>query len=332
MTNEEKAAILLLTLEEDQAAQVMKNLNPSEIRRLGKHMSRVSTISSKDAQNVAKEFCDMARDRGGILTVKDEVTKNIVIKALGPEKAGSVVSAIEDEKDKYAVNPVFEKLRDIDPKVLAGFTKLEHPQTIALIMAHLKPEQAAEILEHYSPEMQLEIVRRMSYLKSVPQDVIEDVAKTLETEIIIGVGSDRELGGIRLMAEVLNRMNRTSENNIITALDSADPELASEIRGLMFTFDDVLKLDDKSMQELLREISSEDLARALKVVDEEARQKVFKNMSRRGADMLKEDIEMMPPTRLSDVERSQRVILDITKRLEAEGRIVLQREEGDEFV
>ncbi len=332
MNNEEKAAILLLSLNEELAAEVMKNLRAAEVRRVSMYMSRITSISSKEVQSVAKEFCDLAKEKGGIQSVKEDVAKNIVIKALGAEKAGSIITALNDEKEKFNENPIFEKLRDIDPKLLIDFTKMEHPQTIALILAHLRPEQAAEIMDSLGPEMQIEIVRRMATLKSVPLDLIEDVAQTLEDEIIVGASSDKEVGGVRLMAEILNRMNRTSESAIISSLDGSDPELAAEIRGLMFTFDDILKLDDRSMQELLREVASEDLSKALKVIDAEGREKVFKNMSKRGADMLKEDIDMMPPIRLSDVEKSQRAILDICKRLEAEGRIQLSREGGDEFV
>ncbi|HTZ38871.1 MAG TPA: flagellar motor switch protein FliG [Syntrophales bacterium] len=332
MNNEEKAAILLLSLNEELAAEVMKNLRASEVRRISMYMSRITSLSSKDVQSVAREFCDLAKEKGGIQSVKEDVAKNIVIKALGAEQAGSIITALNDEKEKFNENPIFEKLRDIDPKLLMDFTKMEHPQTIALILAHLRPEQAAEIMDSLGPEMQIEIVRRMATLKSVPMDLIEDVAQTLEDEIIVGASSEKEVGGVRLMAEILNRMNRTSESAIISSLDGTDPELAAEIRGFMFTFDDILKLDDRSMQELLREVASEDLSKALKVIDAEGREKVFKNMSKRGADMLKEDIDMMPPIRLSDVERSQRVILDICKRLEAEGRIQLSREGGDEFV
>ncbi|HET6489522.1 MAG TPA: flagellar motor switch protein FliG [Syntrophales bacterium] len=332
MNNEEKAAILLLSLNEEQAAEVMKNLRSSEVRRISKYMSRITSISSKDVQVVAKEFCDLAKEKGGIQSVKEDVAKNIVMRALGPEQAGSIITALDDEKEKFNENPIFEKLRDIDPKLLTDFTKMEHPQTIALILAHLRPEQAAEIMDSLGPEMQIEIVRRMSSLKSVPMELIEDVAQTLEDEIITGASNEKEVGGVKLMADILNRMNRTSESAIISSLDSSDPELAAEIRGLMFTFDDILKLDDRSMQELLREVASEDLSKALKVIDAEGREKVFKNMSKRGADMLKEDIDMMPPIRLSDVEKSQRAILDICKRLEAEGRIQLSREGGDEFV
>ena len=332
MNNEEKAAILLLSLNEELAAEVMKNLRASEVRRISKYMSRITSISSKDVQVVAKEFCDLAKDKGGIQSVKEDVAKNIVMKALGPEQAGSIITALNDEKEKFNENPIFEKLRDIDPKLLMDFTKMEHPQTVALILAHLRPEQAAEIMDSLGPEMQIEIVRRMSSLKSVPMELIEDVAQTLEDEIITGASNEKEVGGVKLMADILNRMNRTSESAIISSLDGSDPELAAEIRGLMFTFDDILKLDDRSMQELLREVASEDLSKALKVIDAEGREKVFKNMSKRGADMLKEDIDMMPPIRLSDVEKSQRAILDICKRLEAEGRIQLSREGGDEFV
>jgi flagellar motor switch protein FliG len=332
MNSEEKAAILLLSLDEEQAAEVMKNLRAAEVRRISKYMSRITSISASDVQEVSKEFCELAREKGGILSVKEDVAKNIVLKALGPEQAGSILTALEGEKDKFSENPIFEKLRDIDPRLLKEFTKMEHPQTIALILAHLRTEQAAEIMESLAPEMQIEIVRRMASLKSVPTDLIEDVAQTLESELIAGAASEKEIGGVRLMAEILNRMNRTSEGAIISSLDGSDPELAAEIRGLMFTFDDILKLDDRSMQELLREVSSEDLAKALKVVVAEGREKVFKNMSKRGADMLKEDIEMMPPIRLSDVEKAQRAILDICKRLEGEGRIQLAREEGDAFV
>jgi flagellar motor switch protein FliG len=332
MNNEEKAAILLLSLNEEQAAEVMKNLRSSEVRRISKYMSRITSISSKDVQVVAKEFCDLAKEKGGIQSVKEDVAKNIVMRALGPEQAGSIITALDDEKEKFNENPIFEKLRDIDPKLLTDFTKMEHPQTIALIMAHLRPEQAAEIMDSLGPEMQIEIVRRMSSLKSVPMELIEDVAQTLEDEIITGASNEKEVGGVKLMADILNRMNRTTESAIISSLDSSDPELAAEIRGLMFTFDDILKLDDRSMQELLREVASEDLSKALKVIDAEGRERVFKNMSKRGADMLKEDIDMMPPIRLSDVEKSQRAILDVCKRLEAEGRIQLSREGGDEFV
>jgi flagellar motor switch protein FliG len=330
MTSEEKAAILLLSLDEDLAANVMKNLRPSEIRRLGKQMSRITNIPSDTINNVARDFCILAKEQGGMISVRDGTPKNLVVKAMGEKDAQTILSDVENSA---ADNPIIEKLHDIDPKVMAEFTRTEHPQTIALILVHLKPEKSAQVLEYFSPAIQFEISKRMATLKSVPREFIEEVAKTLEKELIMGGSTDQQLGGVQLMADILNRMNRSTENAIMTSLEDSDPELASEIRNYMFNFDNVMKLDDKSLQELMKDVSSEDLARALKLVDETMREKIFKNMSKRGAEMLREEISLMPPIRLSEVEASQRKIVEITKKLEAEGKILILRgDEKDGFV
>jgi flagellar motor switch protein FliG len=330
MTGEEKAAILLLSLDEDIAAEVMKNLRPSEIRRLGKQMSRVTNISADTISVVAKEFCTMAKEQGGMISVRDGTSKNLVVKALGEKDAQTILTDVENSAMD---NPIIEKLQEIDPKVMAEFTRTEHPQTIALILVHLKPDKAAQVLEHFSPPIQYEISKRMATLKSVPREFIEEVAKTLEKELVSGNSSDQQLGGVQAMADILNRMNRASEQAIMASMEDSDPELAAQIRNFMFNFDDVLKLDDKSLQELMKEVSAEDLSKALKLVDEGMREKIFKNMSRRGAEMLKEEISLMPPIRLSEVEASQRKIVETTKKLEAEGKIVILRgDEKDGFV
>lgn len=331
MINEEKAAVMLLSLDEDRAAEVMKNLSPAEIRRIGKYMTRIQTISSDLMQSVAKEFIVMAKERGGSVSFRDDNMKNIMTKALGEKDAQQLLAEVSSNQSFD--NPITEKLRDIDPKLLMEFTKTEHPQTIALILAHLSPEQAAVMLEGLSSPMQTEITKRMSSLKSVPHEFLEDVARTLEREIVTGNIADQQIGGLKFMSEILARMSRSNENAILTSLEDEEAELAAQLRGLMFTFEDVLKLDDKSLQELLREVSTEELAKALKLVDASEREKVYRNMSRRGAEMLKEDIEMMPPIRLSEVENSQRAILDITKKLESEGKIIIMRGlEEDGFV
>ena len=330
MTGEEKAAILLLSLDEDLAAEVMKNLRPSEIRRLGKQMSRVTNIPADTISTVAKEFCTMAKEQGGMISVRDGASKNLVVKALGEKDAQSVLT---DAGNSGIDNPIIEKLQEIDPKVMAEFTRMEHPQTIALILVHLRPEKAAEVLEHFAPAIQYEISKRMATLKSVPREFIEEVAKTLEKELMSANSVDQQLGGVQAMASILNKMNRASENAIMTSMEDSDPELAAQIRNFMFNFDDVLKLDDKSLQELMKEVSAEELSRALKIVDEGMREKIFKNMSKRGAEMLKEEISLMPPIRLSEVEASQRKIVEITKKLEAEGKILILRgDEKDGFI
>ena len=330
MTGEEKAAILLLSLDEDLAADVMKNLRPSEIRRLGKQMSRITNIPADTLNSVAREFCTMAKEQGGMISVRDGLPKNIVVKALGEKDAQTILDEVENSAND---NPIIERLHDIDPKVMADFTRTEHPQTIALILVHLKPEKAAQVLEHFSPEIQYEISKRMATLKSVPREFIEEIASTLEKELIMGGTSDQQLGGAELMANILNRMNRSSENAIMTSLEDSEPELAAQIRNFMFSFDDVMRLDDKSLQELMKDVSSEDLSRALKMVDEGMREKIFRNMSKRGAEMLREEITLMPPIRISEVEASQRKIVEVTKKLEAEGRIVILRgDENDGFI
>ena len=330
MTGEEKAAILLLSLDEDLAANVMRNLRPSEIRRIGKQMGRVSNIPAETINSVAKEFCTMAKELGGMITVREGAPKTLMVKALGEKDAETIIGEVDSTGFD---NPIIDKLNEIDPKVMAEFTRSEHPQTIALIMVHLKPEKAAQVLEYFSPAIQYEITKRMATLKSVPREFIEEVAKTLEKELILGNSADLQMGGVQVIADILNRMNRSTENAIMTSLEDSDPELASQIRNFMFNFDDVMKLDDKSLQELMKDVSAEDLARALKLVDEIQRERIFKNMSKRGADMLREEISLMPPIRLSEVESSQRKIVETTKKLEAEGRIVILRgDEKDGFV
>jgi flagellar motor switch protein FliG len=331
MSNEEKAAILVLSLEEETASEVMKHLKASEIKRLGKHMSRVSTISSDLILSISKEFFSLAKERGRLISVREDLTKNIVRKAVGDVEAENILGEVGGIRTDD--NPITEKLRDVDPKVLMDFTRSEHPQTIALILAHLKPEKAAQILENFTPEMQFEITRRMATLKSVPQEYIDEVARTLEKEIVTGATASQDIGGVRVMADILNKMNRASENAIMTALEDTDPELAAGIRNLMLTFEDILQLDDRGLQEILREVSSEDIGKALKLVDEGLRDKVFRNMSKRGAEMLKEELDIMPPIKVSEAEVSQRAIVEIAKKMEAEGRIVLSRGDAqDEYI
>ncbi|HUH66057.1 MAG TPA: flagellar motor switch protein FliG [Syntrophales bacterium] len=333
--NDEKVAILLLSLDEEIAARVMKNFNPAEIERIGKHMSRLDSVSMEEVCNVAREFCILARQRGGVLPVHGDTLRNLIVKAAGADTAHDILVNIErtaPPAESYN-NPLMQKLQEVDPQILIDFTKTEHPQTIALILSYMGTDQAANILEGLSPELQSDIVRRMATLKSVPHEFVADIAKTLEKEIIVGGVSNLQAGGVVKVAEIMNKMNRTTENAVMKSLDENVPEIAAEIRKKMFTFEDILKLDDRSIQELLREVSTEDLGRALKIVDEEMRGVVYRNMSKRGAEMLKEDIEMMPPIRLSEIEKSQRIIIDATKKLEGEGKIVIMRGEGgDQFV
>lgn len=334
MTNNERAAILMLSLDEEQAVEVMKNLSADEVRRLGLSMSRLRNVTMGDLESAAQEFCNLARDKGKrFVPVQNEMIQKIIIKALGEERAKKVISVIEEESFSPYMNPIIEKLRSVDPKIIRDFTKMEHPQTIALILAHLKPEQAAQVLDGYEPEKQADIVKRIATIKSVPHEFVEEMTRALESEIILGSAQEEYFGGIDLSAEILNRMGRKAEGPILNVLEEQAPDLATEIRNQMFSFEDIFELDDGSIREILKEVSTEDLAKALKVVDADMREKFYSNMSRRAAEMLEDDLEVMPPIRLSEVEQCQRQIVDAVRRLEAEGRVrILRGEEDDEFV
>ncbi len=324
---------MLLSLEEEQAAEVIKNLRPDEVGRVGKNMTRLTEISDEDIERAAGDFCVLAREKGTrIVSINNDIVKGIIRRALGDDKAKYVLKMIEEENFRADTSAI-DKLRCSDPKVLTDFTKMEHPQTIALILALLRPEQAAEVLEKFPSDRRKDIMNRMATLTSVSYELIEELARTLESELNLEGASEEKIGGISKVAEILNKMNRSSENEILDSIEEVNPDLASEIRNLMFTFDDVLKLNDRDIRELLKEINKEDLIRAIKIVDQEMKDKIFKNMSSRAAEMLKEDMELMPPIRLSEVEESQRRIIEIAKRLESEGRITIAEDDKeDEFV
>jgi len=323
MSGEEKAAALLLSLDEEVAADVMKNLAPDDIRRVGKCMAELRDMPNEDIGAVAREFCLFAREREDEVTsARNNLVEGVASKALGNGKRGKLLKADEDKK-LLTEDPSIENLRNTDIRLLIDSTKREHPQTVALLLAHLKPETTAEIMEQFPPEKQEDIAKRIATLGSVPHEFIDDMVKTLEAEIIDERGSGEQIGGAKMLAEVLNRMSQSSENRILESIEEANVELATDVRNLMFTFDDILKLDDVSMRVLLEAVDREVLACALKIIDGEMREKIFKNMSKRAAEMLKEDIEVMPPKRLSEVEKNQRTIIETAKRLKNEEKITI---------
>ncbi len=332
MTGEEKAAIILLTLKEELAAEVLKNFDQVEVMRIGKAMTRIKKVTPDELREVARDFCEMAGESTGFVPINRETLKSMLLKVMDERTANELVTKLIDSGADD--NPILDKLRFIDPKVLIDFTKNEHPQTIALILAHLKPEVTARILEGYSEAMQVDIVKRMANLSGVSPEIVEELATTLERDVFSLSTGAKELGGSRAVADILNSLSRGVQQSIISQLEDSEPALAAEVRDFMFNFEDVLRLDDKSLQEIIKETASADLAKALKLADDSQRERIFKNMSKRAAEILREEIQLMPPTRLSEVEACQRTITDTARALEEKGVVVIQRagNEKDAFV
>ncbi|MFQ5455225.1 MAG: flagellar motor switch protein FliG [Nitrospirota bacterium] len=325
----EKAAILLLTIGEDAAAEVLKNLDVTDIRKLGNYMSNIPEVTSEDINDVLKEFTEASSSFSDIpLDGGDEYVKKILIKALGEEKAAKVI-----ENFSLAKNDGLENLKLLDAKTIANFIRLEHPQTIALILVHLDPDHATEVISYLSKEIRADIIHRMATIETIPQGTIKELEEVLQEELKnIGSVAKKDIGGIKLVAEIINQMESSQGEEILSTLQKNNPDLVDDIRQLMFVFDDLEKIDDKGIQELLKEANKDDLMLALKATSDAIKEKIFKNMSQRAAELMKEDMEAKGPARISEVEKAQQSILKAARKLEEEGKIIIGGKGGEEMV
>jgi flagellar motor switch protein FliG len=329
LSGKEKAAILLISMGPDHSAKVMKHLNEEEIEELTLEIANLNKISSDIKDNVLDEFHQMCvaydyLNQGGI-----GYAKEVLQKALGKQKAESVISRLTAT---LQVRP-FDQLRKADPAQILNFIQNEHPQTIALVMAYLNSDQASSILSALSPEQQTEVARRVATMDRTSPEVIKEVEKVLEQKLSSMMTEEYSTaGGIESIVDILNLVDRGTEKTILDDLDEEDPELAEDIKQRMFVFEDIVLLTDKAVQMVLREIDMEDLALALKTVDDEVSEKIFSNLSNRAADMLQEDMEFMGPVRIRDVEEAQQRIVAEIRRLEEMGDIVIDRGGEDELI
>jgi flagellar motor switch protein FliG len=319
----QKAAVLLFNLGEDLAAEIIRNLDEEERKKLGVSMARIFALPPDAIESVFMEFKARASSNEAIPFNPGERTqflRNVFSKALRGEKVEDLLDEIQD-KGKWNL---FQKLRKLDTKTLANFMQNEHPQTIAVVLAHLDPGQAAGILEELPQRLQTEILYRIAQLEKVPPALLQEIDQILEEEIsVIENLEGGTVGGIRSAAEILNQMKGTEENQILQAMDEQQQGLADEIRRWMFVFEDMIQVDDRSIMAVLKEVESETLKTALRTASEELKEKIFKNMSERAATMMKEDLEIMGPVRLKDVEAAQQAIIRVGKKLENEGKAVL---------
>ena len=319
----QKAAVLLFSLGEDLAAEIVKNLDEDEVRKLGGSMSRVFSLAPEVFHSVFSEFHHLAGSPQSLTLnsgQRSTFMKNVFSKAIRGEKAQALIDEIQQ---KGRLN-LFEKARTLDAKTLASFIRNEHPQTIAVVLAHLDPGHAAGILEELPENVQNEVLFRIAQLEKVPPAILEEVDQILREEIsVIENGGEEQVGGIRSAAEILNQMKASSETQILQALDDQQQGLADELRRWMFVFEDLVNVDDRSIMAILKDVEADTLKVALKTASEELKERIFKNMSERAVTMIKEDLEVMGPVRLKDVEAAQQAIIKIGKKLEAEGKAIL---------
>ncbi len=325
----QKAAVLLIALGPEKSAQIFKHLKEEEIEELTLEIANTRSITPQLKEDVINEFYEICLAQQYIAEGGIGYAKELLEKALGAEKAMDVIGKLTTS---LQVKP-FEFVRKADASQILNFIQDEHPQTIALILSYLSPQQAALILSALTPDRQADVARRVATMDRTSPDVIKEVERVLETKLSSLVNQDYTIiGGVDAVVEILNTVDRGTEKHIMETLEFEDPELADEIRKKMFVFEDILLLDDRAIQRVLRDVDNNDLAVALKGSTEQVQNAIFNNLSKRLSAMIKEDMEFMGPVRMKDVEEAQQKIVNIIRKLEDSAEIIISRGGGDEIV
>ncbi|MEW5774880.1 MAG: flagellar motor switch protein FliG [Thermodesulfobacteriota bacterium] len=324
-----KVAILLLAMGEKFTADVFKRLDRQEIAHISKAMVEMETIPKEQVEAVLREYHHQLIVNAEMLMGGPEQVKKLLMKNLDAETAKYILDALDLDSGPAP----FRELENVSPRILAQILRNEHPQTLALILGHLHPEQAAELLQNLPAGVRPEVLMRLARLEAVAEEMLMEVDKVLQSQLIAMGGKEgKKVGGVASVAEILNAVDRATEEEVLAEIEEESSQMAEDIRNLMFVFEDIRALDDRSIRELLKEVSNEDLTKALKGSTEDLQEKFFKNLSERAATMIREDLEIMGPVRLSEVETAQQNIVKIVRRLESEGRIMIGRGGGDVFV
>ncbi len=329
MTGREKAAMLLVSLGPENSASIFKHLKDEEIEQLTLEIANIRSVSADQKQRILEEFYEICLAQKYISEGGIQYAKEILDKALGSDKALEVINRLTVS---LQVRP-FDFVRKADPGQLLNFIQGEHPQTIALVLSYLRSDQAATVLSSLPQEVQPEVARRIAKMDRTSPDVIKEVERVLERKLSSVVTEDyTTTGGIQAVVDMLNAVDRSTEKSIMENLEVDDIELAEDIRKRMFVFEDIMALDSRSIQRVLRDVENNDLSMALKGSSEDVQKIIFANMSKRLADMIKEDMEYMGPVKLRDVEDAQQKIVSVIRRLEDAGEIVISRGGGDELI
>jgi len=329
MKGRQKAAALLIALGPDVSAEVLKHFRESEIETLTFEIFQLEKVTEETKGQVLEECYHMAIARDFITSGGAEYAREILVRALGKEKAQEVIERMAASRRPQR----FGFVRDSDPAQLAQFVANEHPQTIALILAHLNATQAARTMTHLSPDLRTEVALRIATMDRTPPEVVEQVEDVLKRKLSSVISRDfTSVGGTQFLVNMLTTVDRGTEKQILEYLDGANGELAAEVRKLMFVFDDLVRLDDRSLQRVLREVDSKDLSLAMRGTGEELQERIFRNQSTRASQALKEEMEIGGPVRLRQVEEAQQRIVNIVRRLEDLEEIVVQRGGKDVLV
>ncbi|MFH1687347.1 MAG: flagellar motor switch protein FliG [bacterium] len=328
MTPIQKAAVALVAFGPEVSAHVLKGMNEDDLEAITVEIANLRDVPSDIEEKVVEECHQifMAREyisQGGV-----DFARSVLEKAVGAGKAGEILKRLESSFRHTG----FSLIKDIDPKQLTGFLQNEHPQTISLVLTQLTSHHAAAVLSELSPELQAEVALRIATMEKIAPEILTEIEGTLQGHFEGSGGEMSASGGAKAIAEILNLIDTTAEKNILQSLEAEDPDLAGEIKNMMFVFDDLVLLDDRSIQRLLKEVETKDLSLALKAASDTVKGKIFANVSERVKVMIEEEMEFMGPTRLSDVEAAQTRIVDAVRRLEEEGQIIVSGRGGKEDI
>jgi len=316
-----RAAILLMTLDQKEAAEVLKHLGPKQVQKLGVAMASLQNIEKNQLEGVINEFISLADKQTNLGVGSDEYIRDVLVQALGEEKAGGVIDRILLGANTKGL----DTFKWMEPRAVADIIRFEHPQIQSIVLSYIDPDQAAQVLTHFDERVRLDIMLRISNLETVQPSALQELNDIMEKQFSgsATVGKTRSVGGVKTAAGIMNFLETNAEATLMQQLKERDPELSQNIQDLMFVFENLLEVDDKGIQALLREVSSEVLILALKGADNAMREKIFKNMSKRAGELLKDDLEAKGPVKVSEVEAAQKEILSIARRKADAGEISL---------
>lgn len=330
LTGSQKAAILFITLGPEASSGILKRLPEPEIQKITYEIANITSVNSEQRQAILDEFLQINKAKDYILEGGMDYAKTLLSKAIGPQRASEILEKVSEATQQYRP---FAIARKADPSQLLNVISFEQPQTIALILCYLQPEKAAQVMAELPEEMQSEVAFRIATMSNTSPMVIKEIEKVLESKLSSVVRTEMTvIGGVPSLVDILNQVDRTTEKNITEGLEREDAELADKVKSSMFVFEDIITLDDVSIQRILREVDVKNLSLALKGCSEEVAEAIYRNQSKRAAASLKEDMEFLGPVRLMDVEKAQQAIVSIIRRLDEAGEIIISRGGEDALI